>query len=721
MSTLESVSDIKKAHHILAEYSYTVPKVVHGYAGQTLYVNIASGQIESRPVTEQMKEIFVGGKGFGLWRLWHAVTGETKWNDPENEIVIASGPLAGAILYPGTGKSLVVGISPLTGIVVDSNVGGYFAPLLKIAGWDAVEVQGKAAEDVVIFIDGDAGRVTIEAAPLDAVNTHVLSEQLTEMYSSGPADKRNISVVSAGKGSEYTRIGCLNVSWYDPKRGKVRVKQAGRGGLGTVLRDKKIKAIVVRRSGLKAEANDPVDIKRIRAVGQRINKEIIDLDDEQNRMRRVGTAHLVEIMNDYDLLPVHNFKFGSHPEAEKIRSTVWDGIFTQTHPDSCIYGCTMACSKGVDGYLVRSGPYMGDTVTVDGPEYETVAGCGSNIGIFNPPDIIELNFYCDTYGIDSISFGTLTAFCMECYEAGILDKEKTGGLELRFGNAEAALELLHQMARGEGFGLIAGMGVRAMKAYFVEHFGADPAFVQDIGMENKGMEYSEYMTKESLAQQGGYGMTNKGAQHDEAWLIFMDMVNNQIPTFEDKAEALHYFPMWRTWFGLNGLCKLPWNDIEPADNALTDEPAKVPEHVANYVALFSGTTGREVTKEDLIFHSERVYNFQRVFNLRMGRGTRADDAIPYRSAGPVTVEEYESRAERYDKQLAEKVGIDPTGMSTPEKVAALRKYREAQYESLIDAVYKRRGWNANGIPTLEKLRELGIDFPEVVEVVKAHN
>ncbi len=716
--TEPTAQDMRQAHRILAEFNYAVPKVDRGYAGQTLYVDIASGHIESRPVTDEMKRIFIGGKGFGLWRLWHAVGPDTKWDDPENEIVIASGPLAGTILYPGTGKSLVVGISPLTHIVVDSNVGGYFAPLLKIAGWDALEVQGKAAEEVVIFIDGDAGRVTVETAPQEAVNTHLVSEQLTTMYARDAGDKRNISVVSAGQGSEHTRIGCLNVSWYDPKRGKVRVKQAGRGGLGTVLRDKKIKAIVVRKGGLKAEANAPVDIKRIRAVGQRINKEIIDLDDEQNKMRRVGTAHLVEIMDDYDLLPVHNFKFGSHPDMPRIKSTVWDGIFTQTHPDSCIYGCTMACSKGVDGYTVRTGPYAGDVVTVDGPEYETVAGCGSNIGIFNPPDIIELNFYCDTYGIDSISFGTLTAFVMECYEAGILDLEKTGGLDLRFGNAEAALELLHRMARGEGFGAIAGMGVRAMKAYFVEHFGADPAFVQDIGMENKGMEYSEYMTKESLAQQGGYGMTNKGAQHDEAWLIFMDMVNNQIPTFEDKAEALHYFPMWRTWFGLNGLCKLPWNDIEPADNALTDEPAKVPEHVANYVALFSGTTGVEVTKEDLITMSERVYNFQRVFNLRMGHGLRADDAIPYRSAGPVTAEEYESRAERYDKQLREKAGIDPAGMSTAEKVAATRKWREAQYESLLDAVYKRRGWTPNGVPTLETLRKLEIDFPEVVAVVK---
>ena len=209
-------------------------------------------------------------------------------------------------------------------------------------------------------------------------------------------------------------------------------------------------------------------------MGQRINREITELDDEQNRMRRVGTAHLVEIMNDYDLLPVLNFRYGAHPDAHKIDSKVWDSIFTQGIPDACFYGCTMACSKGVDKFQLRTGPYAGECVLVDGPEYETVAGCGSNLGIFEPRDIIELNFYCDTYGIDSISFGTLTAFVMECYEAGILDTEKTGGLELLPGNADAALELLHGMAHGEGFGRIAGMGVRAMKAYFAEHFGSGP-------------------------------------------------------------------------------------------------------------------------------------------------------------------------------------------------------------------------------------------------------
>ena len=140
--------------------------------------------------------------------------------------------------------------------------------------------------------------------------------------------------------------------------------------------------------------------------------------------------------------------------------------------------------------------------------------------------------------------------------------------------------------------------------------------------------------------------------------------------------------------------------------------------MANYVALFSGITGQEVTKEDLITMSERVYNFQRVFNLRMGSGKREHDRIPYRSAGPVTVEEYESRAERYDRQLREKLGLDPTAMTTQEKMAALRKYREEQYSKLQDAVYARRGWTRNGVPTLETLHKLEIDFPEVVEVVK---
>jgi aldehyde:ferredoxin oxidoreductase len=307
---------------------------------------------------------------------------------------------------------------------------------------------------------------------------------------------------------------------------------------------------------------------------------------------------------------------------------------------------------------------------------------------------------------------------MECYENGILNKERTGGLELKFGNADEAMKMLHQLAKGEGFGKIAGLGVRKMKELFIVNGWGDSSFLNDIGMENKGLEYSQYMSKESLAQQGGFALTNKGPQHDEAWLIFMDMVNNQIPTFENKAEALHYFPMFRTWFGLVGLCKLPWNDVEPENNAQTDEPAKVPEHVDNYITIYKAVTGRDFDKKRLIEDSERVYNFQRVFNLRRGFGTRIHDSQPYRAAGPVTKEEYESRVERYDKQLREKLGIKTEEMTTEEKMKILRKHREDQYEGLLNAVYKRRGWNNNGVPKIEFLQKIGMDLPEVIEVVK---
>jgi len=467
------------------------------------------------------------------------------------------------------------------------------------------------------------------------------------------------------------------------------------------------------------DPNQPYDAEMIRKAGMRITEELIKYDREQCDMRGVGTSHLVEIMDAYDLLPVMNYRFGKHEETPKISSDVFRKYFTKGKPDGCWLGCAMACSKAIENFELKTGPYKGEKVLVDGPEYETLGG-SSNMGIFNPYFVAEYNFYCDTYGLDTISFSTGMAFVMECYEAGVLDKEKTGGLELPFGAEDAALELLHQIGRGEGFGLIAGKGIRYMKKYFVENFGADPGFLRDIGMEAKGMEYSEYVTKESLAQQGGYGIALKGAQHDEAWLIFMDMVNKQIPTFEDKAEALHYFPMWRTWFGLCGLCKLPWNDIEPADNAETDEPAKVPAHVQGYCEFFEGVTGIPQTMDSLITMSEKVYNFQRVFNLKMGFGKREHDAIPYRSAGPVTVEEYESRQERYNTQLKEEAGIDPAGMSSEEKVSATRKYREKQYEHLLDAVYKRRGWTNDGVPTAAKLMELGVDFPDVIELVRKH-
>ena len=573
---------------------------------------------------------------------------------------------------------------------------------------------------MVVIIDGKEGVVRIEEAPLEAVDTHIINRQLTELYSGNDREMREVSVISAGQAADHVPMCGLNISYYDPKRDDIRIKQAARGGQGRVLRDKKVKAIVVRCDSVGPNSNGVANMELLRKAGQRINKEIVDYDASQNDMRHTGTPYLVEIMNKFDLLPTENFRYGAHPDAHRIGGEIWKSQFDTKFPDGCWYGCSMSCAHSVPHYHLRTGPYRGESVRVDGPEYETLGALGSNCKIFDPQDVLELNFYADTYGIDTISLGNSIAFAMECYEYGILDSEITGGVDLTWGNADAALELVHQMARGEGFGMVVGQGVRAMKDYFVKEYGADPGLLQDIGMEMKGLEISEYMTKESLAQQGGYAMASKGAQHDEAWLIFMELVHKQIPTFEAKAEALHYFPMWRTWFSLHGLCKLPWNDIIPVSNKTAKEPQKVPEHMENYTWLYEGVTGEKATVDDFILQSERVYNFQRIFNLRMGFGTRDSDYPPYRAVGPATVLEYESRADRYDHQLRDEAGINPEGLSSAVKVAALRKYREQRYENLVDAVYARRGWNKNGIPTFETVRRLGIDFSEVVDLLNKY-
>jgi aldehyde:ferredoxin oxidoreductase len=715
---------LKQAHRVVFKYSYKKGKVEKGYTNRTLYINLSKKEIKEKKVTEEMKKIFTGGRGFGLKLLWDSIKPTTRWDSDENDLVITTGPLCGTTQYPGSGKSLCLTVSPSTNIICDSNVGGFFGPYLKFAGFDAIEIQGKAKHDVVIIIDGEKGKILIETAPLEETDTHLLSEQLTSMYASEDTDKsrQKVSVVTSGKGAENSYWGCMNFSFYDIRRKVPRVKQAGRGGLGTVLRNKNIKAIITKVEKVSGISNNPADPVTLAKIGTKLHREVRDLDRYQCNMRAVGTAHLVEIMDEYDLLPTENYRFGSFPKASKIYSPEFYKYFTKIIPDGCWHGCTMACAKTVDGFTVMTGPYKGQKVTVDGPEYETV-GCGANMSIWDPLWILEFNFYCDTYGLDTISTGTAIAFYMEMYEYGILNKKRCDGIELCFGNSYAVLELLHRIASGDKgeFVQVASKGIRRVKDWLIKNGWGDKNLIEDCGMESKGLEYSEYVTKESLAMQGGYGLTLKGPQHDEAWLIFMDMVNNAIPTFKDKAEALHYFPMWRTWFGLNGLCKLPWNDIEPANNAETDDPTKVPEHVQNYVDYQSAMTGKKITKEELILQSERCYNWQRAMNVWMGRGRRKDDWIPFRSMGPVTDMEYISRKDRYDRYLAEKIGISEKEiekMNLKEKMKILYDFRQDQYQKLADAVYFRRGWTPNGVPTPQKMKQLGIDNPEMLKFLQ---
>ncbi len=237
---------MRNAHEVLCEFKFEVKELNRGYADRALRVDLDKNEITIIPVTQQMKDLWIGGKGFDLWYMFQEINKDTKWDSHENPICFSSGPLGGTTSFPGSGKTLVTTVSPLTSSIMDCNVGGYFGPYLKFAGFDALVIVGKGSDEAIVYIDAVKERITIEKAPLESIDSHILAEELTEMYADDELDKRNIAVVSAGRGAQHTRMGVLNFSFWDWRRKVTRLKQAGRGGVGTVLRDKKLKAIVVK-------------------------------------------------------------------------------------------------------------------------------------------------------------------------------------------------------------------------------------------------------------------------------------------------------------------------------------------------------------------------------------------------------------------------------------------------------------------------------------------
>ena len=229
-----------------------------------------------------------------------------------------------------------------------------------------------------------------------------------------------------------------------------------------------------------------------------------------------------------------------------------------------------------------------------------------------------------------------------------------------------------------------------------------------FGMEVKGLEFSMYITKESLAQQGGYGFALKGPQHDEAWLIFIDQVHKEIPTFTQKAAALKWFPLIRTWFNAVGLCKLHWIDVRHPEAANTDNPAQNQPTLAYYVEYFNGTVGTKKSLQDILNDSERLQLLQKLINLRNGKGTRPSDQIPLRAMGPVFYNEYEARAEYYDGWLKEHLGEKEPPKDPRERHRLLMELRQEAYQELCDSVYKEKGYTRDGVPLPETLERFGL-------------
>ncbi len=707
---------------------YITGPLKNGYANKILTIDLGNGAIAVPGIAPEIRDYFIGGRGLGLYLLHQEITPDMKPEDSRNPLIIANGPLGGVPQFPGTAKAMVVSLSPLTGIPGVSNFGGYFGAFLKYAGFDALKLTGRADQECIVIIDGINHRVSLESAP-EMAEVFDLEKEIVGRFEGAGFHKRQMAFLSAGEGADHTAFGCINSHYYDATkptpagRGIFRTKQAGRTGIGSVMRNKRIRAIVVLADY--PHGDNPygaADWQRVKRAGAELHRVVKEVDPQSLKMHRKGSAGLITFMNkpEYQSLPVKNFQEGSDPRAHQICGKFYsEHLFDHRGMDGCFAGCNLQCTKGGWVTLV-SGPHRGQSVWVDGPEYETAAGFGSNLGIWNAEFIMEANWHCDNYAIDTITVATLMAFLMECFQRGFLTQEETDGLELSWGNEAAALEFIHRLAHGKTeLARVAARGMTALVSWVASRYfakkGTDPTTELELfAMQTKGLPFSFYRTQRSLSMQGSYAAASDiGAHHAAAWLIKADLLG-AFPSFEDKARALMNYPRVRLGNDNMGLCKLPWVDVFNPESLKTQHGDIYinPASQELYAEFYNGMMGTELTWQEIFAQTDRDINLQRVMNAMVfGRDTGKKDWIPERAIGPTDDGLYEIEKEYNDQAVGKIVGKDAQAlgeMASGEKRAILMAHRKKELTRLIQAYYAERGWNDIGVPTEATLQQIGL-------------
>ena len=712
--------------------NYPKRTIDHGYTNRILSVDLGNGSMTTPELDPKVRDYFIGGRSLGLYLLHSATTPDTAASDPDNPLILANGPLGGIPQFPGTAKAMAISLSPLTGVPGVSNFGGYFGAFLKYAGFDALQVTGRSSTEIILVINGFTNEVSIQEAPHDE-EAFDLEGHIAERFTAAGYEKRNIAFMSTGVGAINTTYGCINSHYFDVTKpaadggkGVWRTKQAGRTGIGSVMRNKGLLAIVVLAEYPHGEnPYGAANWDKVLDAGKRLHAIVKEVDPQQLKMHRKGSAGLITFMSksEYQSLPVKNFQGGSDPRAHQICGKHYaEHLFEHRGMDGCFPGCNLQCTKGGWVTLV-SGEHAGRKVWVDGPEYETAAGFGSNLDIWSAEFIMEANWHCDNYGYDTISVATIMAFLMECFQRGYLTVDDAEGLELTWGDEASALTFLHRLARGESeMARVAGRGMLAIEKWVAERFekrtGKNPAEELALfAMQTKGLPFSFYRTHRSLSMQGSYAAASDiGAHHAAAWLIKADLLG-AFPTFQDKARALMTYPRVRLGNDNLGVCKLPWVDVfNPESAKRVNEDVYInPASQDIYADFYNGVLGTDLTWEQIFEQTDRDINLQRVMNvMKYGAGTASYDWIPDRAVGPTEDSLYEAEGDYCDAEVAKALGKDLpeiAAMPTQEKRQILMDRRKNELRKLVAVYYEERGWSDKGIPKIETLQKLGLwDF-----------
>jgi aldehyde:ferredoxin oxidoreductase len=603
---------------------------MNGYGGTILRVNLTEGKISKEPTPAQMARDFIGGRGFGLYLLFKEVPRHADPLGPENKLFISSGPLSG-MMVPGAGKCDWTTKSPLTGGYASASMGGHFTAEMKYAGIDSIILEGASTKPVYLLIDDNKIQL-LDASSLWGKGAIDVEVELKHKY----GEEFQVAAIGPG-GENQVLYACINHDFG---------RQAGRGGVGAVMGNKKLKAIVLH--GTKSV---PVaDLEGYRKAGMALYKACKDAEGLAE-WTRYGTTVVASWCNEVGALPTRNFSAGSFELCDNIDGKAMRNQIVIT--DKGCFGCPSPCGKYSS--MKRYNTH------VEGPEYETIGLMGSNLGLGDIQDVAEANRLADDEGIDSISAGNAIAWAMECYEKGIFTKDDTDGLELKFGNSQVVFTLIKKIAHREGkLGNLLAFGVKQASRQVGK--GSEK-----FAIHVKGMEQSGYATHNATAMLLAYMTCDVGAHHNRSWAITYDLQVGRDKVVPEKVARVIWLQNFRPMFDVLGSCRLQWVELS-IDREL-------------YPPVLEAITGIKRSWQDLEAAGNRIWNLSRMFWFR----------------------EIEDFGREWDYP-PQRFYTEPP--KTGATAGQITKFEDVQ--ALLDMYYEQRGWDSNGLPTQATLQELNL-------------
>jgi len=612
-----------------------------GYAGRILLIDLSTGKTTVEPLNEEYAKKYIGGIGLGM-RLYldHSKAGVDPFS-PNNPLILTTGPISGTMWPTGGNGHTFVSKSPQTFGVGESKAHGSFGTEMKRAGYDAIIIKGKAEKPVYLWVDDDSIQLVDASALMGkspGETEDAIREELGDYY---------IRVAAIGiAGEKLSRIACIIND---------KTRAAGRTGLGAVMGSKNLKAIAMRGTRDVAVAKTDEFMEYVKEFHERMK------GPATQKYRALGTPENILVHNSLSCMPTRNYRNSRFEGAEKISGEVLNEKYVAK-----IIGCSSCAMRCEHEVVVPEGPYKN---TMTRMEYESLWALGPYCGVDRLDAIIKAMDLCNYYGVDSISTGVIAGFAMDCYETGILTQQDTGGIDAKFGNAEAMVQLVEKIGKREGIGEVLADGVK----FAAEKIGKGS---DKLALHIKGVEVTGYDLRCLKTAALGFAVSFRGADHNRHGAYAFDVKGKVNRLIAEKGRGKLVRDMEDVYNLIDSfiVCKFSRGTYY--------------KELPDMAKLYTLVTGYEITPEDLKKAGERIQNVAKLFNIREGLG-RKDDNLPY------------------------KVMHEPIPDEGPSKGAFVT---QAELDLLLDDYYESRGWTKEGIPTKEKLKELGME--ELMHIIE---